>query len=67
MQATTSDQAAQFIPTAGSHRIGVSHHLSRLRRAVIVESEQRGMTVYHGPQRDALVALRSVLDPCCRS
>jgi DNA-binding transcriptional ArsR family regulator len=45
----------------------VSHHLSQLRRAGIVESERRGMNVYHRPQRDALTALCAVLDPnCCR-
>jgi ArsR family transcriptional regulator len=45
----------------------VSHHLTQLRRAGMVESERRGMNVYHRPQRDALIALCSVLDPnCCR-
>lgn len=43
----------------------VSHHLSQLRRAGIVESERRGMNVYHRPQRDALIALCRVLDPSC--
>jgi ArsR family transcriptional regulator len=45
----------------------VSHHLSQLRRAGLVESDRRGMNVYHRPRRDALVALCTVLDPnCCR-
>jgi ArsR family transcriptional regulator len=45
----------------------VSHHLSQLRRAGIVESERRGMNVYHRPRRDSLIALCAVLDPsCCR-
>jgi ArsR family transcriptional regulator len=43
----------------------VSHHLTQLRRAGMVESERRGMNVYHRPRRDALVALCSVLDPSC--
>jgi len=43
----------------------VSHHLTQLRRAGLVESERRGMNVYHRPRRDALVALCSVLDPNC--
>jgi ArsR family transcriptional regulator len=43
----------------------VSHHLARLRRAGLVESERRGMNVYHRPRRDALTALCSVLDPNC--
>lgn len=46
----------------------VSHHLSHLRRAGLVESERRGMNVYHRPRRDALIALCTVLDPnCCPS
>ncbi|WP_293002819.1 Rv2640c family ArsR-like transcriptional regulator [Mycobacterium sp.] len=45
----------------------VSHHLSQLRRAGIVESERRGMNVYHRPRRESLTALCAVLDPnCCR-
>lgn len=43
----------------------ISHHLSQLRRAGIVDSERRGMNVYHRPRHDALVALCSVLDPTC--
>lgn len=41
----------------------VSHHLSQLRRAGLVESERRGMNVYHQPRRDALAAPCTVLDP----
>src|SRR5580700_8776927 len=45
----------------------VSHNLSQLRRAGIVESERRGMNVYHRPRRESLMALCAVLDPsCCR-
>jgi len=45
----------------------VSHHLSQLRRAGLVVSERRGMSVYHRPHRDALGALCTVLDPnCCK-
>lgn len=45
----------------------VSHHLSQLRRAGFVESERRGMNVYHRARHESLVALCSVLDPnCCR-
>jgi len=43
----------------------VSHHLSQLRRAGLVDSHRRGMNVYHRPRQDALVALCSVLDPNC--
>lgn len=45
----------------------VSHHVAQLRRAGLVESERRGMNVYHRPQRDALTALCTVLDPNCCS
>jgi DNA-binding transcriptional ArsR family regulator len=43
----------------------VSHHLSQLRKAGLVESERRGMNVYHRPRHDALIALCTVLDPTC--
>lgn len=45
----------------------VSHHVSQLRRAGLVESERRGMNAYHRPRRDALIALCTVLDPNCCS
>ena len=35
----------------------VSHHLSQLRRAGLVESDRRGMNVYHRPHSDAVAAL----------
>ena len=45
----------------------VSHHLTQLRKAGLVESERRGMNVYHrpGPRRPG-GAVR-VLDPNCCS
>jgi len=43
----------------------VSHHLSQLRKAGLVESERRGMNVYHRPRRDSVAALCVVLDPNC--
>ena len=43
----------------------VSHHLSQLRKAGLVESDRRGMNVYHRPHRDAIAALCAVLDPSC--
>ncbi len=45
----------------------VSHHLTQLRRAGLVESDRRGMNVYHRARRDSLVALCAVLDPSCCS
>ncbi len=45
----------------------VSHHLSQLRQAGLIESERRGMNVYHRPHHDAVGALCAVLDPnCCK-
>lgn len=43
----------------------VSHHIGQLRKAGLVESERRGMSVYHRAHRDAVVALCGVLDPDC--
>ncbi len=45
----------------------VSHHLNQLRKAGLVESNRRGMNVYHRPHRDAMTALCAVLDPNCCS
>lgn len=45
----------------------ISHHLTQLRRAGLLESERRGMNVYHRPHRDAIAALCVVLDPNCCS
>lgn len=43
----------------------VSHHMNQLRRAGLVESDRRGMNVFHRPVPDALTALCTVLDPNC--
>ncbi|HHX86272.1 MAG TPA: winged helix-turn-helix transcriptional regulator [Actinomycetales bacterium] len=44
-----------------------SHHLGRLREAGMIESERRGMSVFHRARGTALDALRAALDPnCCR-
>ncbi|MCB0949236.1 MAG: helix-turn-helix transcriptional regulator, partial [Mycobacterium sp.] len=43
----------------------VSHHLTQLRRAGFVDSERRGMHVFHRPAADAVGALCTVLDPDC--
>ena len=45
----------------------VSHHLGQLRKAGLVESDRRGMNVYHRPHRDAMAALCAALDPNCCS
>ena len=41
----------------------VSHYLTQLRNAGLVESERRGMNVFHRVHRDALAALCVVLRP----
>lgn len=43
----------------------VSHHLTQLRKAGLVESERRGMSVFHRARRDSVAALCVVLDPHC--
>ena len=43
----------------------VSHHLTQLRKAGLVESDRRGMNVFHRARREALVAICTVLDPDC--
>ena len=57
--------AATSPPRSGLTESTVSHHLTQLRRAGLVESERRGMNVYHRPHRDAVGALCTVLDPNC--
>jgi ArsR family transcriptional regulator, arsenate/arsenite/antimonite-responsive transcriptional repressor len=43
----------------------VSHHLTQLRQAGLIESERRGMNVYHRVHPQAMEALCAVLDPNC--
>ena len=43
----------------------MSHHLTQLRRAGLVDSDRQGMNVYHRPSREAIGALCVVLDPNC--
>ncbi len=59
----TSDLAAVLGLTEST----VSHHLSQLRKAGLVESDRRGMNVYHRAHRDAIAALCAVIDPSCCS
>ena len=42
-----------------------SHHLGRLRDAGMIESERRGMSVFHRARGSAIDALRAALDPNC--
>jgi ArsR family transcriptional regulator, arsenate/arsenite/antimonite-responsive transcriptional repressor len=43
----------------------VSHHLTQLRKAGLVESDRRGMNVFHRARGEALGAICTVLDPNC--
>jgi DNA-binding transcriptional ArsR family regulator len=53
-------------PTVGVTEATVSHHLSVLRKAGLVDDgERRGMNVYYRARRDALTALCRVIDPSC--
>ncbi|NNH68805.1 winged helix-turn-helix transcriptional regulator [Nocardia uniformis] len=58
---TTGDLAR----TVGLAESTVSHHLGQLKKAGLIESERRGMNIYHRARRDALAALCLVLDPNC--
>lgn len=60
---TTGDLAT----VVGLAESTVSHHLGQLKKAGLVESERRGMNIYHRARRDALAALCLVLDPNCCS
>ena len=61
------ENSGELSKVLGLSESTVSHHLSQLRRAGLVESDRRGMNVYHRPHRDALGALCLVLDPNCCS
>jgi ArsR family transcriptional regulator, arsenate/arsenite/antimonite-responsive transcriptional repressor len=61
------ENSGELAAVLGLSESTVSHHLSQLRRAGLVESERRGMNVYNRPHGDAVAALCAVLDPnCCR-
>lgn len=53
-------------PAVGVTEATVSHHLSVLKKAGLVnEGERRGMNVYYRARRESLSALCAVLDPSC--
>ena len=47
--AAGEENSSEFASTLGLTESTVSHHLSQLRRAGLVESDRRGMNVYHTP------------------
>ena len=61
------ENSGELAAALGLTESTVSHHLTQLRKAGLVESDRRGMNMYHRPHRDAVAALCAVLDPnCCR-
>lgn len=59
------DISGELASVLGLSESTVSHHLTQLRKAGLVESDRRGMNVFHRARRDALSALCVVLDPSC--
>jgi ArsR family transcriptional regulator, arsenate/arsenite/antimonite-responsive transcriptional repressor len=62
---TGEENSGDLAAALGLTESTVSHHLSQLRRAGLLESDRRGMNVCHRPHRDAIAALCVVLDPNC--
>ncbi|OBA41684.1 transcriptional regulator [Nocardia sp. 852002-20019_SCH5090214] len=63
----TGENGGDLASAVGLSESTVSHHLSQLRKAGLVDSERAGMNVVHHAKREALAALCVVLDPnCCR-
>ncbi|GAB93250.1 putative ArsR family transcriptional regulator [Gordonia rhizosphera NBRC 16068] len=53
-------------PAVGLSEATVSHHLTQLRKAGMVESVRQGMNVHHSVRTESLEALRRVLAvDCC--
>jgi DNA-binding transcriptional ArsR family regulator len=53
-------------PAVGVTEATVSHHLSVLKKAGLVnEGERRGMNVYYRARRESLGALCRIIDPNC--
>lgn len=51
-------------PAVGLTEATVSHHLSALRKAGLInEGERRGMNVFYRARRESLTALCRVIDP----
>jgi ArsR family transcriptional regulator, arsenate/arsenite/antimonite-responsive transcriptional repressor len=59
------ENSGELAAVLGLTESTVSHHLTQLRRAGLVESDRRGMNVYHRAHSDAVAALCAVLDPNC--
>lgn len=56
----------ELAPAVGVTEATVSHHLSVLRKAGLINGgERRGMNVYYRARRESLGALCRVIDPDC--
>ncbi|MCF6387569.1 metalloregulator ArsR/SmtB family transcription factor [Mycobacterium sp. MBM] len=62
---TKEESSSTLADAVGLSESTVSHHLTQLRKAGLVESERRGMSVFHRVRREAVSALCVVLDPDC--
>ncbi|MEV6769622.1 Rv2640c family ArsR-like transcriptional regulator [Nocardia sp. NPDC051030] len=59
------ENTGELAATVGLAESTVSHHLGQLKKAGLIESERRGMNIYHRARRESLSALCLVLDPNC--
>jgi ArsR family transcriptional regulator len=56
----------EMSPAVGVTEATVSHHLSVLKKAGLInDGERRGMNVYYRARRESLEALVRVMDPNC--
>ena len=62
---TGEHNSGELAAAVGVSESTVSHHLTQLRNAGLVESNRRGMNVYHRPHHAAIAALCAVIDPNC--
>jgi len=62
-----AENSGELATLLGLSESTVSHHLTQLRRAGFLESDRRGMHVYHRPAPAAVGALYAVLNPNCCS
>lgn len=62
---TDEENSSDLARAVGLGESTVSHHLTQLRKAGLVQSERRGMNVFHSVRRDSVAALCVVLDPNC--
>ncbi|MQY27369.1 Rv2640c family ArsR-like transcriptional regulator [Nocardia aurantia] len=60
-----AENSGDLAAAVGVSESTVSHHLTQLRKAGLVDSERHGMNMLHRGRRDALAALCRVLDPDC--